>query len=643
MSLSSCRRLLRFLQPKLSLPNIIIIFTDDQGYADVGCYGAEGFQTPTLDHLARHGMQFTNFYVSQAVCSASRASLLTGCYAERVSVHQALRPWSMVGLNPEEETIADLLKRRGYATAIFGKWHLGSHPEFLPLQHGFDEYFGLPYSNDMWPVDYDGIPVKEKKSSKNQWLRIFPSLPLIENNRKIEEIETLEEQAALTRRYTQRAVNFIRNNQKQPFFLYLPHTMPHIPLAVSNKFKGKSKQGLYGDVIMELDWSVKQILQTLKKQALEENTLLIFASDNGPWLNFGNHAGSAGILREGKGTTWEGGTRVPCIMYWPGTIPAGKVCDQMAATIDLLPTITAVTGAALPQKKIDGINILPLLKGKKELNPRDHYFYYYNKELRAVRKGDWKLVFPHAYRSYENVAPGHNGYPGPRLKRKTGLELYNLAKDVGETHDIVNKNPQVVREMQSIANQMRNELGDLLQKKEGHEIRPPGRIGPQKKENVAHLAVEKKITLSTPYHQDYTGGGQIALIDGIKGTAQYTDGAWQGYKGHDIQAVVDLKNSYQIKRISCRFLENQFVLIFLPVEINIFISEDGGAYKLIKQYFNNVTKNNELPSIREFPAVVNQQWARFIKLYARNINICPQWHPYSGEKAWLFMDEIVVN
>ena len=391
-------------QPQ-SPPNIVIIFTDDQGYADVGVYGARGFSTPNIDRLAAEGLKFTNFYVSQAVCSASRASLLTGCYAERVSIRGALMPWSTVGLNPEEETIADLLKQKGYATGIFGKWHLGHHPEFLPPQQGFDEYFGLPYSNDMWPVGYDGVPITEGKKI------YYPVLPLIEGSNKVGEIRTLEDQNTLTTLYTERAVRFIEKNKERPFFLYLPHSMPHVPLGVSEKFSGKSEQGMYGDVIMEIDWSVGEILRTLEKFGLDQNTLVIFASDNGPWLNFGNHGGSALPLREGKGTMWEGGARVPCIMRWPGRISEGRECNAIAATIDLLPTIAAITGMPLPQKPIDGLNILPLLEGEEGVGPRDHYFYYYVEELRAVRMGKWKLHFPHTHISYKGVEPGNDGQP----------------------------------------------------------------------------------------------------------------------------------------------------------------------------------------------------------------------------------------
>jgi arylsulfatase len=451
------------------LPNIVLIFIDDMGYADVGCYGATGYDTPNIDRLAEQGMRFTSFYVAQAVCSASRAALLTGCYPNRIGIFGAYNDQAKVGINPDEETIAEVLKKKGYATACFGKWHLGHHHKFLPLQNGFDEYLGLPYSNDMWPVGYDGTALPEG----HRKLR-YPVLPLIEGNEKVAEIRTLEDQDTLTTRYTERAVRFIEKNKDKPFFLYVPHTMVHTPLGVSDKFRGKSQQGKYGDVMMEVDWSVGEIIKTLEKHDLAENTLVIFTSDNGPWLNFGAHAGSAGPFREGKGTSWEGGVRVPCIMRWPGNIPAGSECDRMATTMDVLPTLAAITGAKLPENKIDGVSILPMLKGDQDTNPRDHLFYYYGKQLQAVRQGRWKLHFPHGYRSYEGVEPGKGGLPGPYAHGETELELYDLENDIGEKHDVAVRYPDVVERLKALGEKARKELGDgeLI----GEEVRPPGRI-----------------------------------------------------------------------------------------------------------------------------------------------------------------------
>jgi len=301
-----------------------------------------------------------------------------------------------------------VVKKQNYKTCAIGKWHLGYQKEFLPLQQGFDEYLGLPYSNDMWPVNFDGKPAAPGTNKAN-----YPVLPLIENNEKIKEIKTLDDQSQLTTIYTEKAVRFINENKGNPFFLYLAHSMTHIPLAVSSKYSGKSEQGLFGDVMMEIDWSVGEIVKALKKNGLDKNTLVIFTSDNGPWLNFGNHAGSTGGLREGKGNSFEGGQREPCLMWWPGHIAPGTICNKLAGTIDLLPTIAAIANAPLPEKKIDGVNILPLLLGDENANPRENFLYYYRKNsLEAVRKGTWKLVFAHPGRTYIGFAPGMDGFPG---------------------------------------------------------------------------------------------------------------------------------------------------------------------------------------------------------------------------------------
>lgn len=458
------------------LPNIIVIFIDDMGYADLGCFGATEFETPNLDKMATEGMRFTNFYSATGVCSASRAALMTGCYCDRVSVRGAYSPKAIEGLNPNETTIAEMLKPLGYKTAIFGKWHLGHHKEFMPLQQGFDEYFGIPYSNDMWPVDYDGIAVKDKKVVTKPGKREYPPLPLIEGNDKVKEVWTLEEQGELTTLYTEKAVDFINRNKENPFFLYVPHSMVHVPIAVSEKFKGKSKQGLYGDVVMEVDWSVGEIVKALKDNGIDNNTLVIFTSDNGPWLNFGNHAGSAKPLREGKGSVWEGGHREPCLMWWPGKIEAGKTIEKIASTIDVLPTLAEITGATLPEKKIDGISFLPVLNGEN-VTPRDEFWCYYGGELRAIRKGDWKLYFPHTYRSYLDVEPGMDGFPGSYdMKKLEKIVLYNLKNDISETTDIAAENPEVVKQLTKIAEQARKELGDNLTNVKGEEVREPGKV-----------------------------------------------------------------------------------------------------------------------------------------------------------------------
>lgn len=453
--------------------NIILIFMDDLGYGDLSCYGATQYKTPNLDKMASQGVRFTSFMSAQAVCSESRAGILTGCYPNRVGISGALMPDAKIGLNPNEETIAEVLKKRNYKTAAIGKWHLGYQREFLHLQQGFDEYLGLPYSNDMWPVNFDG-----KLAAENSNKARYPILPLIDGNDKTREIQTLDDQSELTTLYTERAVRFIEANKKNPFFLYLAHSMPHIPLAVSAKFKGKSEQGLYGDVIMEIDWSVGEIMKALEKHGLEENTLVIFTSDNGPWLNFGHHAGSTGGLREGKGASFEGGQREPCIMKWPGHIAEGTICNKLASTIDILPTLAAITNSALPEKKIDGVNILPLLFGDENANPRESFLYYYRKNsLEAVRKGDWKLVFSHPGRTYIGFKPGVDGFPGGTNENFLYEEgLYDLRRDPGERYDVKEYYPGVVAELKKLAEEARQDLGDDIQKLEGKNRREPGKV-----------------------------------------------------------------------------------------------------------------------------------------------------------------------
>ena len=438
-------------------PNIIIIFTDDQGYGDIGCYGATGFETPNLDKLASQGMRFTNHYSAQPVCSASRAGLLTGCYPNRIGITGALFPYHTIGLNPDELTIAEMLKTKGYATAIFGKWHLGHRKKFLPLQHGFDEYVGVPYSNDMWPINLDGTQDKPGEGRGD-----YPHLPLVEGNETIEEIKTYAGQDKLTTLFTEKAVDFINRNYENPFFLYVPHSMPHVPLGVSDKFRAKSEQGMYGDVMMEIDWSVGQIVKALSDNKIEDNTIIIFTTDNGPWLNYGNHAGSSGGLREGKTTSWEGGQRVPFIIKWPGKTPEGLVCNKLSCTIDILPSIAEIVDADLPGHKIDGISVTELWKGGFDVKPRKELFYYFGKNnLNAVRKGNWKLVFPHTFRSY-HVLPGNNGRGGPRLMVTVdSLELYNMMRDPGEEYNVLDLYPEIVEELQEVAAKARKELGDL--------------------------------------------------------------------------------------------------------------------------------------------------------------------------------------
>lgn len=425
-------------------PNIILIFADDQGYQDMSCFGHPKIKTPNMDRLAAEGRKFTDFYSVNPVCSASRAGLLTGCYPTRVGIQGVLFPNAKIGLNPKEITIADLLKAKGYATACIGKWHLGHLPEFLPTAQGFDSYFGIPYSNDMGYdpkmkrakniVLRDGVTVEKLLKAKGR----HPQAPLMRNE---EVIEVPSDQRTLTKRYTEEAIKFISSNKTGPFFLYFPHTMPHIPLFVTEKFKGKSAGGLYGDVIEEMDWSVGEILKTVKSLGIDENTLIVYTSDNGPWLSVGDRGGSALPLRGGKFTTYEGGVREPTLMRWPGKIPAGTVCSEVASSIDLLPTFAKLAGSEAPTDRvIDGHNIWPLISGQQDaVSPHPAFFYYRGNKLEAVRVGKWK------YRS------------GPldlasKKKGKKGNEtaLFDLEADKEEKHNLIEEAPEVAAKLKKL-------------------------------------------------------------------------------------------------------------------------------------------------------------------------------------------------
>lgn len=462
------------IEKKEKMPNVVLIFMDDLGYGDLSSYGALDYRTPNIDRMAAEGIRFTNFLSAQAVCSASRSALLTGCYPNRIGFSGAFFPNSKVGINPDEMTLAELFKEKNYATAIFGKWHLGDNKKFLPLQHGFDEYYGIPYSNDMWPVWYDGKPATPEQKNKYQ----FPALPIIEGNEKVGEVKTLDDQAQLTRQLTERATGFIKKNKNKPFFLYVPHPMPHVPIYASPAFKGKSKQGLFGDMMMEVDWSVGEILKTLKENGLDKNTLVIFTSDNGPWLNFGNQAGSAGGMREGKGVSYEGGVRVPCIMRWKGIAPEGIICNQLASTIDILPTLASICHLNMPKNRIDGFNMQPILRGDMNHEPRKYFYYYYRKnDLQAVRRDNWKLVLPHRGRSYVGQQPGMNGFPGGAPEdTPIGQGLYDLRRDPSEAYDIQQYYPEIMAELLKVADEARADLGDDLTQKEGKNRRLIGKI-----------------------------------------------------------------------------------------------------------------------------------------------------------------------
>lgn len=434
-------------------PNFILILADDMGYGDIGPFGSTRNRTPNLDRLAREGMRFTSFYAAP-VCTPSRAQILTGCYAKRVSLPNVLSPAASIGLSSHEHTIAELLKQQGYATIAIGKWHVGDAPEFLPTHHGFDRYFGLPYSNDM------GGPADLAKARRQR----RPPLPLVENGNVIETV-TPEGQNRLTERYTAEAVRFVREHKDAPFFLYLPHTAVHVPIHPGDKFRGRSPYGIYNDWVEEVDWSVGQVLDTVRELGLAERTLVIFTSDNGPWLSQGTNAGTAGPLRGGKGGTFEGGVREPTIAWWPGRIHAGTSNDAVAANFDLLPTFVKLAGGKLPtDNKIDGEDLSPQLFGRAKKSPHKAHFYFSGNNLQAVRSGPWKLA----------VAPQSEGLgkPAPTKEQFTPT-LYNLDSDIAEQHDVAPQHPDVVKKLRALVIEMEADLGLT---KPGPGVRPPGRV-----------------------------------------------------------------------------------------------------------------------------------------------------------------------
>lgn len=443
-------------------PNVVIIFTDDQGYQDVGCFGSPDIATPHLDQLARDGVRLTDFSVAQPVCSASRAALLTGCYPNRIGLHGALMPKVDRGLHHNEVTMAEMLKDQGYATGIFGKWHLGNMGPFSPLKHGFDEFVGIPYSNDMWPL--------------HPWqgsIFDFPPLPLYHND---DVIDSLTDQSNLTVDLTVHAVDFINRNKENPFFLYVPHPQPHVPLFVSDAFRGKSKRGLYGDVIMEIDWSVGEIIKALDSHGISDNTIVIFTSDNGPWLSYGGHGGSALPYREGKGTAWEGGVREPFIIKYPALLEGGATIAEHIMSIDILPTIARLTGGTLPSHKIDGLDVWDIITGASDSNPhRAYYYYYYTNQLHAVRKGDWKLYFPHRYTSLNGREGTDDGMPiSYDYNQVDTLELYNVTRDPAESDNVIDDHPMITKLLRELADIGRLDLGDELMDQEGSGRREPG-------------------------------------------------------------------------------------------------------------------------------------------------------------------------
>jgi arylsulfatase A len=431
-------------------PNFVVILIDDMGYGDIGPYGSKLNRTPCLDRMAAEGMKLTSFYAAP-VCTPSRAQMMTGCYAKRVSLPNVIGPMAPIGISPSERTVAELLKQRGYATMCVGKWHLGDQPEFLPTRHGFDHYLGLPYSNDMG------------RKPRTQDRR--PPLPLV---RDLEVIEAPARQDQLVARYTEEAVKFISANKERPFFLYLPHTAVHVPIHPGKAFAGHSHNGRYGDWVEEVDWSAGQVLDALRRLKIDGRTLVLFTSDNGPWLTQGSDGGVAGPLRGGKTTTWEGGVREPTIAWWPGKIAAGSACDAMMSEMDVLPTLVHLAGGTVPTERvIDGRDIWPQLSGQSRQSPHEALFYFRSDHLDAVRSGPWKLTI---------VDRGERGVNAPRkAARKKAFTplLYDLDHDIGETTDVAAAHPDVVARLQGYIRKMDGDLGISGL---GPGVRAPGRV-----------------------------------------------------------------------------------------------------------------------------------------------------------------------
>jgi len=444
-------------------PNIVFILTDDLAYADLSSYGSEFIDTPNLDKMADDGLKMTSYYAPQAVCSASRAAILTGCYPNRLGISGAFGPKSKRGINPDELLLSEMLQSNNYKTGIFGKWHLGDAEKFMPTNHGFDKFYGILFSNDMWPFH----PERPQD---------YPNDLMLYRNDK--PVQALIDQSDLTKNITDESIRFIEENKNNQFFLYIAHPQPHVPLFASKEFQGSTGEGLFADVISEIDFSVGRVIEALEKNNLSENTIVVFTSDNGPWLSYGDHAGSSGIFREGKGTAWEGGQRVPCIIKYPKEIMPKTIIDEPVMGIDWMPTFSFLTGSKLSENKIDGKNIWPLITQKEKKSPHQElYFYYRQNELHAVRSGDWKLYFPRTYRSLNGKQGGKDGMPVKyEYNQVKSNELYNLIVDPRELSNVYSENIEIAKRLEEIGERARNELGDKLTSREGVGVREIGMI-----------------------------------------------------------------------------------------------------------------------------------------------------------------------
>lgn len=653
-------------------PNIIILFADDMGYGDATCYGHPTINTPNIDAMAEDGIKMTSFYVTAPTCTPSRASLLTGRYPMRSGLPAVLNPKSTHGLPESEVTLAELFNNKGYKTKCVGKWHLGHADEkYLPTNHGFDSYYGLLYSNDMTEEVYD-TPIKLYRDTQP--------------------IESPVNQSTLTKRYTREAVDFIQSSKEQ-FFLYLPYTMPHLPLHASEKFEGKSRAGQYGDVIEEIDWSVGEILQTLKEEGIEKETLIFFSSDNGPACRMypgmangykGKSTGSPGLLRGKKGTTYEGGMRVPGIFKWPENIPEQQSSSELATTLDIFPTFLKAADINIPQNiKLDGDDILPLLKGEvKKLPERD--FYYFNHEnLEAIRSGKWKfrLAMDSKNRSeFESSVP----------------ELFNLEVDPREQYNIAQKHPDKILvmydKMKNFAVQLDGQvLGQFypvkievspinnivfevsmqpmfdyfdvqysLDGKKYQQYSKPFKIErPQlisakaiyKNEQIGktssmdiNLAYNRSVNYKNKYHSKYTGGGKHGLVNGKFGLINYKDNNWQGFEKDDLEIVINLDKVTDISQVEVNCLQATGAWIWLPQSVNVFISEKGEDFTPVKRIKNEIPIDRQGSFVHNFKInFTKNESAQYVKIRAKNLATCPEWHPGADGPAWIFCDEIIIK
>jgi arylsulfatase len=585
---------------KNSQPNIIILFADDLGYGDLGVYGHPTIRTPNLDAMASNGMKFTNFYSGSPACTASRYALLTGRYPIRSGFPWVLHPNSSRGIHPKEYTLAEGMKDAGYATACFGKWHLGTtKKEYLPLQNGFDEYLGLPYSNDMIPPRWNDIPLMEG----NDTIAVNP------------------DQNTLTQRYTERAIDFITRHSQNPFFVYVPFAMPHIPLHPGEKFAEKSLRGKYGDVVEELDWSVGEILNALEKNNLSEKTLVIFASDNGPWLIKKQEAGSSGLLRDGKGSTWEGGMRVPMVASWKGKIAPSSLATQPTSTLDLYTSLLKLVGQKIPEGTVyDGKDVSNIFLGEKKSEEIEKPFFYYGpKKLHAVRKGKWKL---HIHTSSQIRKDYFNG---------TLPLLFNLNEDPSEKYDLSKQHSDIVnmllQEIENHNNELNNQP-DFFQKE---------RLA----NRIEHLAFEKKVILKNLPNPKY--GDANTLTDGFTETADRFR-FLMGFQGEDLEAVIDLEEEQSIEEIKIGFIQNKPSWIFYPKEIEFLVSNNGKDFQKLNSQKLDTNHLDRLSGVFYFsPNIKTSLKSRFIKIVALNQGKCPEDHDGAGKNCWIFPDEIIVN